>query len=181
MGITDIILLAIALGIDCLVVSFSQGLIFKSNRRKNSLNLSFTMGMFQGVMPLIGYIAADKVYNLLIPFSKWIVFAIFTILGLHFILEAITENQKEEIQCIGFKCLLMLGTATSIDALVSGVTIRLTHAQILLTCLIIGIMSFIMSLAGFWSGNKIKNLPSKYLQISGGIILLILAIKSLLV
>ena len=181
MGIIDIFLLAVALGIDCLIVSFSQGLIFKSNRRKNSLNLAFTMGLFQGVMPLIGYIAADEVYNLLIPFSKGVVFAVFLILGLHFILEALAGNQKEEIQCIGLKCLITLGIATSIDALVSGVTIRLTHAQILLTCLIIGMTSFIMSLAGFWSGNKIKNLPSKYLQISGGLILIILAIKNLLV
>lgn len=180
MDIVDIILLAIALGIDCLVVSFSQGLIFTSNRRKNSFNLALTMGLFQGLMPIVGYVATAKIYDFLIPYSKWIVFTIFLVLGLHFIAESLSQEGKEKIQCIGFRCLIALGIATSIDALVSGVSLKLTSTNLLYACGLIGFASFIMSVIGFWGGNIIKNIPSKYLQITGGTILIILSLKSLL-
>lgn len=178
MSLIDVILLAVALGIDCLIVSFSQGLIFKNNRIKNSLSLAVTMGFFQGVMPVIGYVGTNSLYKLLVPFSRWIVFGIFFILGIRFILEAF-QPKEEEIQCIGLKCLIGLGVATSIDALVSGATLRLTHTNLLLSVLLIGIISFLMSVAGFWGGNFIKNIPSKYLEIAGGFILILLAVKSL--
>lgn len=178
MNLIDITLLAIALGIDCLVVSFSQGLIFNCNRAKNSLNLALTMGIFQGFMPVIGYIGTNSLYKLLIPFSKWIVFAIFFTLGVRFIIESF-QKKEEEIQCIGFKCLMSLGLATSIDALVSGASIKLTHTNLAPAATLIGAASFIMSLIGFWSGNMVKHIPSKYLEIAGGLILILLAVKSL--
>ena len=178
MTLIDIILLAIALGIDCFIVSFSQGLIFKNNRLKNSLNLALTMGFFQGFMPIIGYVGTNSLYKLIVPFSKWIVFGIFLILGLKFIIDSFAPKE-EEVQCIGWKCLCGLGIATSIDALVSGATIRLTGTSLALSVSLIGLASFLMSICGFWSGNFIKNIPSKYLEITGGVILILLAIKSL--
>ena len=176
MNLVELIFLAIALGIDCIIVSFSQGLIFKTNKRKNSFYLALTMGLFQGLMPIIGYLGTNKLYNFLVPFSKWIVFGIFFILGTKFILEAF-EQEKKEVACIGFRCLIGLGIATSIDALVSGVSIRLTDTSLLLACYIIGLASFFMSIIGYVSGNRIKHLSSKVLEISGGLILIALAIK----
>ena len=178
MSLIDIILLAIALGIDCLVVSFSQGLIFDKNRLKNSLKLAFVMGLFQGGMPVIGYIGADKLYKYAVPYSKWIVFGIFFMLGLKFIFEAFSQKE-DKVQCLDFMCLIGLGVATSIDALVSGASLRLTETGLILSCLIIGLMSFIMSMVGFWSGNRVKNLCPRCLEISGGIILIALAVKAL--
>ncbi len=178
MNLIDIILLGLALGIDCLVVSFSQGLVFKYNRLKNSLSLALVMGLFQGGMPVIGYVGADYMYKLIVPFSKWIVFGIFFILGVKFIFESF-QKKEEVIQCIGLKCLISLGVATSIDALVSGATLRLTHTSLLLSVIIIGLASFMMSIAGFWFGNFIKNIPAKYLEILGGLILILLAIKAI--
>ena len=178
MTLIDIILLAIALGIDCFVVSFSQGLIFKNNRFKNSFNLALVMGFFQGFMPVIGYIGTNSLYKLIVPFSKWIVFGIFLTLGLKFIVDSFAPKE-EQAQCIGWKCLCGLGIATSIDPLVSGATIRLTGTSLALSVSLIGLASFLMSISGFWSGNFIKNIPSKCLEITGGVILILLAIKSL--
>ncbi len=121
------------------------------------------MGLFQGLMPVIGYIGTESLYKLIVPFSKWIVFGIFFILGAKFILESFQQKQ-EEIQCIGLKCLISLGIATSIDALVSGATIKLTHTSLLISTLIIGIASFIMSLTGFWTGNFVKNFHQNILK-----------------
>ncbi len=179
LSLIDIILLSIALGIDCLVVSFSQGLIFSENRGKNSLKMAAVMGFFQGTMPVIGYVGTDTLYKYIMPFSKWIVFGIFLILGLKFIFESFAP-EKAAVKCLDFKCLISLGVATSIDALVSGASLRLTHTNLLLACLIIGLGSFLMSITGFWSGNKLKSICSKCLEKAGGIILIALAIKAII-
>ena len=179
MSFIDIILLAIALGIDCLVVSFSQGLIFNKNRTTNSLKLAATMGLFQGLMPCIGYIGANYIYELIAPYSKWIVFGIFMILGIKFILGAF-EGEKKEICCIDLRCLISLGIATSIDALVSGAGLNFTDTPLMFSAIIIGFASFIMSLSGFWFGNFFKKFPPKYLEITGGVILIFLAAKSII-
>lgn len=180
LNLIEIILLAAALGIDCLVVSFSQGLIFNKNRTKNSLALASVMGIFQGFMPVIGYTGANAINSYVSNFAHWLVFGIFMILGLKFIFEAF-QKKEETICCIGFKCLMSMGFATSIDALVAGASLKFSGAGLLIPALIIGAASFLMSLSGFWFGNFFKNFPSKFLEISGGIILILLALKAVLV
>lgn len=179
MSLTDIILLAIALGIDCLVVSFSQGLIFDGKKMADSLKLAVTMGLFQGLMPCIGYNGAEYIYEYAAPFRKWIVFGIFLLLGIKFIMEAF-ETQKKEIRCIGFGCLISLGIATSIDALVAGASLKFTYTPLVIPAVIIGIAAFIMSLSGFWFSSFFKKFPPKYLEITGGVILIFLAAKSII-
>ena len=177
MHFIEILLLAIALGVDCLVVSFSQGLIFSHNRLKNSLALAFTMGLSQGLMACIGYLFTETVSKFIEPYGKWFVFIIFFGLGVKFIHEAF-KKKEEEICCIGLKCLIGMGFATSIDALASGVSLNLTHTPLIFSASLIALMSFIMSVLGFWGGNLFKKLPSKYLEIFGGIILILLAFKA---
>lgn len=183
MSLFEILFLAVALGIDCTIVSFSQGLIFKSNRIKNSIILACVMGFFQGFMPVIGYVFAHLISKYVESCSEWLVFTIFMFLGGKFIYEAFKkENDKDEkeLYCFGFICLVTFGIATSIDALASGVSLKFTNTALLVPALIIGLTSFLMSVAGFWLGNLFKKLPSKYLEIIGGIILCVLAIKALL-
>lgn len=179
LSLTEIILLAVALGIDCFIVSFAQGLVFSKNKKRNSFLLAFTMGLFQGGMPLISYYPTGLVSVYLAKYSGLIVFTIFTVLGLKFIYEAFQEKDETRVCKIGFRCLITMGIATSIDALGAGVGLKLVNADIITSALIIASASFLMSLAGFWCGNKIKVLPEKYLEIIGGLILIGLAIKAL--
>lgn len=179
MNLVEIIILAAALGIDCLVVSFSQGLILNSNRIRNSAILALTMGFCQGFMPCLSYFGTGVVSKYITEYSNWLVFTIFMILGIKFIYEAFQEKE-EEICCIDLKCLIGMGIATSIDAFAAGVSINLTHTSLILSALIIGFMSFYMSLKGFWLAIFFKRLPSKFLEIFGGLILIFLAIKSII-
>jgi putative Mn2+ efflux pump MntP len=180
LSIVEILFLAVALGVDCLVVSFSQGLILFENRVKNSLKLAFVMGIFQGCMPIIGYTGANSMYENLLPFSKWIVFWIFFILGVKFILDSF-KPKGIHVQCFDINCLVGLGLATSIDALVSGASLRLLHAYLPVAVIIIGITSFFMSMAGFWGGNFLKKLSPKSFEVTGGVILILLAFKALFI
>ena len=176
MSLIDIILLSIALGIDCLVASFSHGLCFKENRIKNARTLAFFMGLFQGLLPIIGYFGIDYIEDYVETFAEWIVFSIFLILGLKFIFEAFAP--KEQPKCITLKNAVALGIATSIDALVSGISLNYADMPVYIACIIIGLVSFLMSITGFFAGNNCKLMSPKYLEILGGLILIFLAIKA---
>lgn len=180
MSIFDILILAIALSIDACVVSFSNGLIFKQNKRVNSLILAFSVGFFQFLMPVIGYFTAQSVSEYVQAFDHWIVFGIFVLLGAKFIKDAFGEKEEEKIQCyLCFKYILLVSIATSIDALGAGVSIAFTGTKIWIPSIIIGIITFINSLLGFWGGYLFKKFPTKNLEISGGVILIVLAFKIL--
>ena len=83
MSLTEIIFLAIALSIDASVVSFSQGLVFSENKRKNSLFLAFFVGLFQFLMPIIGWFIASGIYKYVESYDHWIAFGIFLFLGIN--------------------------------------------------------------------------------------------------
>ena len=89
-------------------------------------------------------------------------------------------EKDEGLCCIGWKCLLWMGFATSLDAFAAGVSLKLTNSSIVFSALIIGAGSFLMSGFGFWLGYFFKKLPAKYLEILGGLILIFLAVKTLL-
>ena len=168
MHFIEILLLAIALGVDCFVVSFSQGLIFTHNRVKNSLALAFTMGLSQGIMPCIGYFFTGAISEFVEPYGKWLVFTIFFALGVKFIYEAFNEKE-ESICCIGLKCLIGMGLATSIDALASGVSLNLTKSPLMLSACLIGFTSFFMSVAGFGRAAVLKNCLQNILKFQAGL------------
>ena len=180
MGIVQILFLALALSIDAMVVSFSQGLIFKKQKRKNSLILAFFLGFFQFLMPILGYFGSLPVYKYLQFINTWIVFIIFMLLGIKFIKEAFDEKEDETICNLSLGCLLAFAIATSIDAFGAGISLCFSHVKVWFPSILIGVVTFINSLLGFWFGYLFKNFPTKYLEIFGGIILIGLAIKAII-
>lgn len=180
MNNVDILILAIALSIDACVVSFSNGLVFTQNKRINSLMLAFAVGFFQFLMPVVGWFGAQPLRKYVEPYDHWIVFAIFILLGLKFIKDALKQEQKEEIKCyLCFSYIMLVAIATSIDALGAGISLAFSGVNIWLPALIIGLVTFINSLIGFWSGYLFKKFPTKNLEISAGLILILLAFKTL--
>lgn len=178
MSFITIILLAVALSIDACVVSFAHGLVLPDKRVRNSLMLALFTGVAQGIMPTIGYFSTQVVYKYVAPASKWLVFAIFLYLGIKFIQEAF-EKDKEIPLCLSLQCLFMIAIATSIDALVAGVSISLTKTPILFSACLIACTTFMFALLGYWSGCCLKKFSTKYLEIFAGLVLIALALKSL--
>lgn len=177
MSLVEIFLLALALSIDACVVSFSYGICFNKNRLKNSILLAISTGFFQGLMPCIGYYLTNLCKTYIEPYAKLIVFLIFVYLGIKFVKEAFDKN-KNKPNCIGIICLLLIGIATSIDAFSAGITLSLCGNTILKPVLLITGITFINSIFGFWIGQKLKNLSTKYLEITAGLILIGLGIKA---
>lgn len=179
MSYFSIFILALALSIDACLVSFSYGLKYDKERIKNALLLSSFTGAFQGVMPIIGYFLTNFVREYIYPYADLIVFLIFSYLGFKFIVEAF-QPKKEKTLCIDLKCLFLIGIATSIDAFSAGISLSLYGNHILKPALLIAAVTFVNSNLGFYTGSKLKNLPSKYLEITAGVLLLILAFKAVI-
>ena len=177
MSYVEIILLAFALSIDACVVSFSYGLCFKENRLKNMLALGICTGIFQALMPTIGYFLTFFVKEFVSPYSKIIIFTIFLFLGLKFIKEAFQKREKPA--CIALSCLILIGIATSIDAFSAGISLSLYGNKILKPAILIGIVTFVNSCLGFHAGKALKNIPSIGMEIVAGLILILLGIKAI--
>lgn len=179
MSYIDIILLAFALSVDVIVVSFSYGLCIEKRRRYSALILAFTTALFHSLMPLIGYFFTDLIREFIQPYSKYIVFLIFMYLGLVFIKDALRENSTQKL-CIDIKSLLLIGIATSIDVFSAGISLALTSSPMKFSIATFGSITFINSLIGYLLGSQLKVFKSNYLEILGGLILIILAIKAIL-
>lgn len=179
MSYFEIVMLAIALSVDAAVVSFTYGLLFKTNRCKNSLLLAFSTGFGQFLLPFVGYFITSFVKSYIAPYASLIVFSIFLYLGIKFIKEAF-ELKSEAPACLDWSCLLLLGIATSIDAFSAGISLALSNNNILKPSLLIGFVTFANSLLGFYFGGKCKNMPTKTLEVSAGFVLILLGLKALL-
>lgn len=129
-------------------------------------------------MPTISYYLTGFVKSFIEPYAGLIVFLIFTYLGVKIILEAFDKEREQQL-CIDFKCLILVGIATSIDAFSAGITLSLFGNHILKPALLITFVTFANSILGFALGGKLKHLPTKGLEVFAGLLLIALGVKAL--
>ena len=184
MSIVDLILLSIALALDCFTVSITSGLIQRRLVIKTMLVTAFMFGLFQGLMPLLGWAGMSIFSNTLERWDHWIAFGLLAFLGGRMILSGLKPDDSENaFDPSRFSTTITMAIATSIDALAVGLSFGCagyaTLTSILLPITIIAAGSFLFSIAGFiigaYAGRKI-NFP---VEIIGGLILVGIGIKIL--
>lgn len=181
MSLLTIFLLAVALGVDAFSVAIGIG---AANHKKSWApvwRLSLAFGLFQFVMPLIGWLAGSTVVELISGFDHWIAFALLAFIGGKMIREGLEKESDEEKadQTRGWP-LLLLSIATSIDALAVGFSFSVLKAPILFPSVIIGIVCFGMTAVGMIFGKGLAKLFGKKVEIFGGIVLIAIGVKILL-
>ena len=178
MNILDIILIGIGLSLDAFAVSICKGMSIFKNRFKSAFIVGLYFGSFQALMPIIGYILGSKFHDLIVNIDHWIAFFLLLFIGIKMIKNAILdENNIDDNMSI--KTLLSLAIATSIDALIVGLTLSLLNVNIIFSISIIGIITFILSFIGMVIGNKVGDKLGIKSQIFGGFILIIIGLKIL--
>jgi len=182
MPISEILILSFALGVDVFGLAFAYGLIIKTSRVKMMLRLALTCAAFQFVMPTIGYFCTSLVSGLIAQYNHFLVFAVFTLLGLNVIKEAVLDNGEDALKSkvLDWKTTFMIGVATSIDALFSGSMIYLTKTPLILAATLIGAGSFALGVFGFNLNYCLKKIPEKYLQLLAGFVLIGFGLKTLI-
>jgi len=175
-----IILIAIGVAMDSFSVSITRGFTTNKNRMLNeALKTGFFFGLFQALMPIIGWLAGQSIIDLISGFDHWIAFGLLTFIGVRMIYESITKESKQIVNSTSFKVLIMLSIATSIDALAVGLSLSFLGTSIITPALIIGIITFSLSFSGIYLGKKFGNYFEK-IGVLGGIILIVIAVRILI-
>lgn len=178
----EAILLGLALAMDCFTVSITCGLQ-KTVRLQRALLMAFLFGLFQGGMFLFGSVAGSVFKSAVITVGHWVAFSLLFIIGLKMMMEGRSFSIKTKTFDVSqIKVLLLLSIATSIDALVTGIGFIMNHnvGQNLATCLVIGIITFILSLVGWKSGEKVHFIKPPFALMIGGIILIVIGLKNII-
>lgn len=179
------ILYGISLAMDAFSVSVTDGIILKKPNLLQAGKISLFFGFFQFLMPMLGYLFGSSFFAYIKAFDHWLAFSLLAFIGGKMIWEAFhedgccCENNKNPLDSY---TLFILAIATSIDALVVGITFAMELSLILalVSSLIIGIITFFICIAGVYLGSKCGNFLGNKAEVIGGIVLLGIGVKILI-
>jgi manganese efflux pump family protein len=188
MNLITIITTAFALAMDAFAVSISSGAAIKKIHVRHALKVALFFGVFQAVMPLLGWSFGLFAADIIQSFDHWVAFILLAAVGGKMIWESrktITECKDEDAKNpLNLHVLIMLSFATSIDAAAVGITLSFLQISILLPILIIGIITFIISFIGMYVGMYVceqgGDFFSKKIEFAGGLVLIGIGIKILI-
>ena len=176
MNFIEIFLIGISLAVDAFVVSICKGLSMKKYEVKKGLIIGIYFGIFQGIMPIIGYLLGTTFENLITSIDHWIAFVLLLTIGANMIREALSEYEETSNDKVDIRTMIPLAVATSIDALAIGITFAFLKVNILTATIIITITTFILSIIGTKIGNKFGIKYKNKAELIGGLILIIMGI-----
>lgn len=180
MGAIEILLISIGLAMDAFAVSVCKGLAMKKMSWKNAIIIGLYFGIFQAVMPVIGYFLGTTFERFITNVDHWVAFILLVGIGINMVKEAFDKESENRNDNVDVKTMLVLSIATSIDALAIGITFACLKIHIVMPVITIGLITFIISVIGVKIGNRFGDKYEKKAEIMGGVILILLGIKILL-
>lgn len=180
MSILEIILIGIGLAMDAFAVAICKGLSMKKLYFKNVIIIALYFGIFQMLMPIIGYFLGATFQGFVTNIDHWVAFILLTCIGINMIKGAYDKEKENHNDKVDFKTMSILAVATSIDALAIGITFAFLNTNIIKAVSIIGIITFFISLVGVKIGNKFGGKFQEKAEILGGIVLILIGLKILL-
>jgi putative Mn2+ efflux pump MntP len=181
MDLLTVLFIAVGLAMDAFAVSVTNGAIVRRLGVKQALTMALSFGFFQGAMPIVGWLAGTGFKDIIANVDHWIAFGLLLLVGGKMIYESfLFETPVEEQPSLSAQTLLLLSIATSVDALAVGLSFSLIGVEIILPAVMIGCVTFVLSVVGVWIGKKIGHFFEKKIEAAGGIILIIIGFKILI-
>lgn len=185
MGIVELFLIAVGLSMDAFAVSVCKGLGMKRINFKVAVVLALFFGGFQVLMPVIGWALGSQFLWLISPIDHWIAFILLAIIGGKMLWEAFHDDEDDsddssDANVIDLGEYLMLAIATSIDALAMGISFAALSVNIVAAASFIGVITFVLTLAGVAVGHFFGARYEKPATIVGGVVLILIGLKVLL-
>jgi manganese efflux pump family protein len=176
----SILIIALGLSADCFAVAFSGCITMKSVSQRQIIIASLSFGVFQGLMPVIGWLLGQTVVDLIADYDHWIAFALLAFIGGKMIWESFRKEEDCKTDITKWSTLLTLSIATSIDALAVGLTFAFLEVNIAMASGVIGVTAFLISILGFVLGRKAGKVLGKRAELLGGLILVAIGLRILL-
>ena len=180
MKLFEIIVIGIGLAMDAFAVSVCKGLAMKKLDCKKAIIIAVYFGIFQTLMPVLGYFLGSTFSSFVQQVDHWIAFILLVLIGGNMIKDSTDDEEEKRNDRVDVKTMVLLAIATSIDALAVGVTFAFFAVNLLLSILIIGIITFTLSVLGVVIGNKFGDKFQNRAELAGGIILIVIGLKILL-
>ncbi len=180
MQFVTLLITAIGLSMDAFAVAMCKGLALRHYRVWHAVLVGLYFGVFQAVMPLIGYFLGINLADTIEAYDHWIAFALLAFLGIKMLYEALGHGEEETCDAMDFKTMLVLSVATSIDALAAGISFAVLQMNIFSAVLLIGVTTFLFSALGVKIGSVFGAKFKKGAETAGGIILIGIGIKILI-
>ena len=180
MSIIELLILALGLSMDAFAVSICKGLSVPKLQAKHCLICGVYFGGFQALMPLIGWALGIRFQSLITNIDHWIAFVLLAVIGANMIKESFSKEEECPDASFGFKTMLTLAVATSIDALAVGVTFAFLDVNIIPAVLLIGLTTFVCSAVGVKIGNVFGNRFQSKAEFFGGLVLIAIGLKILI-
>lgn len=183
MVIIELLLIAIGLSMDAFAVSVCKGLAMKKVTVKELCIVGLWFGGFQALMPAIGDLLGSAFEKYITPIDHWVAFVLLVFIGANMIKEALSKDEEEADDSLGFRTMLIMAIATSIDALAVGITFAFlieTISYLIFAISAIGVTTFLLSALGVKIGNIFGVKYKSKAELAGGVILILLGIKILL-
>jgi putative Mn2+ efflux pump MntP len=174
-------MLAVGLAMDATAVSAARGLATPRVLPRHALLVATFFGGFQALMPLIGWVVGSRVGPLVQAWDHWVAFVLLSAIGGKMLWESRSAGAEApgERDLFGFKVMLFLAVATSIDALAVGITLPLLHAPLVLSLVTIGLTTAVLSVVGLFAGRHFGARLGPRLDFAGGLVLIGLGVKIL--
>ena len=180
-NILSILLISTGLAMDAFAVSITSGITIRRLRIRHALRIALFFGLFQSLMPIIGWLSGIALKDFIAGVDHWIAFGLLSIIGCKMIYESFKlEPTENKIDPLNIYVLFILSIATSIDALAVGLSLSFLEVAIVLPAIIIGIVTFLLSFLGVYIGNKVGHFFERKIEIIGGLILIGIGIKILI-
>lgn len=181
-GFAELVLMGVGLSMDAFAVAVCKGLCMPKVRWGQAVVIALFFGGFQALMPLVGWAVGSMFSSYITAVDHWIAFGLLALIGGKMLWDAFHE-EDEEVVCqtrLDLRELTLLAVATSIDALAVGVTFAFLGVNILVAVAVIGVTTFVLSLAGVVVGNAFGSRFEKPATIAGGVVLILIGLKILL-
>ena len=181
MSIIEIALIGVGLAMDAFAVSICKGLAMRRMNYKKAIIIAAFFGVFQALMPALGYVLGTTFANNIAAIDHWIAFILLALIGANMIKEALSSDDDEcQDDSLRLGDLIMLSIATSIDALAVGITFAFFNVSLLLSVSMIGIITFIICVIGVKVGNVFGEKYKSKAELAGGLILIVMGAKILI-
>jgi manganese efflux pump family protein len=179
-GFAEMLLIAVGLAMDAFAVSLGIGATQYAHGLRPAFRLAFHFGLFQMLMPVLGWLAGSTVVERISSVDHWIAFGLLAFVGGRMIHEGLKRGESRHVQdpSRGLT-LLVLCVATSIDALAVGLSLAMLKVKIFYPVLVIGVVTAFLSVVGLKAGKRLGAMLGKRMEVFGGVLLFAIGVRIL--
>ena len=180
--LVSILLIGLALSMDCLAVAVAGSVSVQTLSRLAILRASASFGLFQAGMLLLGWLAGRTIVEFVESYDHWVAFGLLALVGARMIWESLHSGKEERkrVDVTRGLALLTVSIATSIDSLAVGLSLAFLESRVAVAAAVIGSVTFLLSIAGFYSGKKVGSWLGRWADGIGGVVLIGIGLRILL-